>query len=333
MTIRRSASYGPRDEALAHGRSATRAHARGVRHGEQQSAGKGHHEPPRRRRAFPHHCHSRNARRRSDICCGSRYRIRNVSKVAALDPARLHKPVVRRAECRRRAVRHALAVARHSRPHHASDEAEARGRDHEDFVPGARALERPAADHAGLGQRAAAGRAHRGEDARRSRLPPKRCRAGRRRDRTSPRPLQPTGLPALPSSVGSTPRRTARRRWRRGVRSASAGKRASTSPKLSSRRRGKRALTWAGSTRRLGSRSGHGNREAIAWQFVVTKNGATSVAAASVEATRQAKKMAPDWEWTSAGHGSRPGGSRCGGTGGSSGGSTGPSVQFVSICR
>jgi hypothetical protein len=79
--------------------------------------------------------------------------------------------------------------------------------------------------------------------------------------------------------------------------------------------------------------SGHGNREAIAWQFVVTKNGATSVAAASVEATRQAKKMAPDWEWTSAGHGSRPGGSRCGGTGGSSGGSTGPSVQFVSICR
>ena len=79
--------------------------------------------------------------------------------------------------------------------------------------------------------------------------------------------------------------------------------------------------------------SGHGNREAIAWQFVVTKNGATSVAAASVEATRQAKKMAPEWEWTSAGHGSRPGGSRCGGTGGSSGGSAGPSIQFVSICR
>jgi hypothetical protein len=79
--------------------------------------------------------------------------------------------------------------------------------------------------------------------------------------------------------------------------------------------------------------NGRGNSEAIAWQFVVTKNGATSVAAASVETTRQAKKMAPEWEWTSAGHGSRPGGSRCGGTGESSGGSTGPSVQFVSICR
>ncbi len=79
--------------------------------------------------------------------------------------------------------------------------------------------------------------------------------------------------------------------------------------------------------------SGHGNREAIAWQFVVTRDGATSVAASSVQATREAKKMAPNWDWTSAGHGSRPGGTHCGGTGESGGGSTGPSVEFVSKCR
>jgi hypothetical protein len=90
-------------------------------------------------------------------------------------------------------------------------------------------------------------------------------------------------------------------------------------------------VSWRYETIKLPS--GHGSREAIAWQFVVTKDGATSVAASNVLATRQAKKMAPEWDWTSAGHGSRPGGSRCGGTGESGGGSTGPSVQFVSICR
>lgn len=77
----------------------------------------------------------------------------------------------------------------------------------------------------------------------------------------------------------------------------------------------------------------HGNAEAIAWQFVVTKAGAKSVAAASVDTTRSARKMAPYWEWTSAGPGTRPGGSHCGGSGGGGGGYAGPGVLFVSECR
>lgn len=71
--------------------------------------------------------------------------------------------------------------------------------------------------------------------------------------------------------------------------------------------------------------------EAIAWEFVVTKNGATSVAATEVDATKPADRMAPDWTWTGSG-GQRPGSSRCGGSGGSWGGWEGPTVEFVSVC-
>ena len=39
--------------------------------------------------------------------------------------------------------------------------------------------------------------------------------------------------------------------------------------------------------------------EAPAWQFVVTKDGATPVAAAEADATEPADHMAPDWTWTS----------------------------------
>lgn len=70
--------------------------------------------------------------------------------------------------------------------------------------------------------------------------------------------------------------------------------------------------------------------EAIAWEFVVTRDGATSVGASEADATRAANRMAPQWDWT----GSRwqgPGGSRCGGTGGSSGG-PGASLTFISVC-
>jgi hypothetical protein len=74
------------------------------------------------------------------------------------------------------------------------------------------------------------------------------------------------------------------------------------------------------------------NVTAVAWQFVVTKDGATSVNSADIESSK-GKGFAPDWEWTSAGHGSRPGGSRCGSTGGGDGGYAGPLVEFVSICR
>lgn len=76
-----------------------------------------------------------------------------------------------------------------------------------------------------------------------------------------------------------------------------------------------------------------GNAAAIAWQFVVTKTGATSVAAANVEETKQARKTAPEWEWTSAGPGNGLGGARCGGSGGGGGSYAGPAVEFVSKCR
>ena len=71
--------------------------------------------------------------------------------------------------------------------------------------------------------------------------------------------------------------------------------------------------------------------EAIAWQFVVTKNGATPVAAAEADATKSADRMAPDWDWTSSGARSQPGSSRCGGSGGGWGG-LGPMVEFISAC-
>jgi hypothetical protein len=72
--------------------------------------------------------------------------------------------------------------------------------------------------------------------------------------------------------------------------------------------------------------------EAVAWEFVVTKDGASSVAATEADATKAADHMAPDWSWTSSGPGDRPGGSRCGGFGTSGGGWAGPTVEFVSVC-
>jgi len=76
------------------------------------------------------------------------------------------------------------------------------------------------------------------------------------------------------------------------------------------------------------------NAEAIAWQFVVTRDGAMSVDSTSVESARAGSgRMAPDWQWTSSGWTGRPGGSLCGHTGGGGGGYPGPLVEFVSICR
>lgn len=71
--------------------------------------------------------------------------------------------------------------------------------------------------------------------------------------------------------------------------------------------------------------------EAVAWQFVVTKNGATPVAAAEADATKPANRMAPMWSWTRSGAQSHPGSSRCGGSGGSWGGAS-PNVEFISVC-
>ena len=76
------------------------------------------------------------------------------------------------------------------------------------------------------------------------------------------------------------------------------------------------------------------NTEVVAWQFVVTRSGATSVYSAEIETMKSGSgKSAPDWDWTSAGHGERPGGSRCGGSGSGGGGIAGPLVEFVSNCR
>lgn len=75
-----------------------------------------------------------------------------------------------------------------------------------------------------------------------------------------------------------------------------------------------------------------GNATVIGWQFVVTRDGATSVGSSSMESTRPANRMAPDWQWTTSGWKGRPGGSRCGGTGGGGGGYEGPFVEFVSVC-
>jgi hypothetical protein len=72
--------------------------------------------------------------------------------------------------------------------------------------------------------------------------------------------------------------------------------------------------------------------EAVAWQFVVTKDGATPVAAAEADATKPADRMAPGWSFTSSGvQRLGSGSSRCGGSGGSWGGTT-PTVEFISVC-
>ncbi len=79
--------------------------------------------------------------------------------------------------------------------------------------------------------------------------------------------------------------------------------------------------------------TGTGTGEAIAWDFVVTAGGATSVSSTTVDRTRGGTAMAPDWDWT----GTRwegPGGSRCGGEllSGGGGWRGGPLVEFVSVC-
>ena len=72
--------------------------------------------------------------------------------------------------------------------------------------------------------------------------------------------------------------------------------------------------------------------EAVAWEFVVTKDGATPVAAAEADATKPADRMAPDWSFTTSGvQRLGSGSSRCGGSGGSWGGTT-PTVEFISVC-
>jgi len=72
------------------------------------------------------------------------------------------------------------------------------------------------------------------------------------------------------------------------------------------------------------------NQQVLAWEFVVTRRGATSIASAEQETTRVGGGMARDWVWTSSGP--KPGGAgQCGGSGGGFG-PDGPLVTFISVC-
>jgi hypothetical protein len=67
--------------------------------------------------------------------------------------------------------------------------------------------------------------------------------------------------------------------------------------------------------------------EAIAWQFVVTKDGATTVAGMTRDATKTGNRMAPGWDWSGS-HWNGPDSSRCG----YEGLSGGPSIDFIDVC-
>lgn len=71
--------------------------------------------------------------------------------------------------------------------------------------------------------------------------------------------------------------------------------------------------------------------EAIAWEFIVTREKAIPVAASSVAATKQSSSgTIPFFDWSGAGWQSGGSGS-CGGTGFGWGG-TGPEIEFISAC-
>jgi hypothetical protein len=70
--------------------------------------------------------------------------------------------------------------------------------------------------------------------------------------------------------------------------------------------------------------------EAIAWEFVVTRDKATPVAASTLTASRATGQSAPSFAWNSKGWKSE-GAESCGGTGFAYGG-TGPDLEFISAC-
>jgi hypothetical protein len=73
------------------------------------------------------------------------------------------------------------------------------------------------------------------------------------------------------------------------------------------------------------------NTQALAWEFIVTRNGATSVSSANYATSRRGGRMAPDWFWFSSGP-KKSGDFQCGGSGGGSGDANGPDVAFMSAC-
>jgi hypothetical protein len=75
--------------------------------------------------------------------------------------------------------------------------------------------------------------------------------------------------------------------------------------------------------------------EEIAWEFVVTRDGATPVAAATAYATDSFHQMAPFWYWSRGGW-QFAGTGQCGGSSFIPSldlGTTGPIVRFIAACR
>jgi hypothetical protein len=74
----------------------------------------------------------------------------------------------------------------------------------------------------------------------------------------------------------------------------------------------------------------HRNTEAIAWEFVVPRSGATSVYSAQQDSTRSGGGLWHSWVWTGS-EWLKAGGSLCGGSDGGSGAGS-PAVVFVAFC-
>ncbi len=73
------------------------------------------------------------------------------------------------------------------------------------------------------------------------------------------------------------------------------------------------------------------NTEAIAWEFVVTRSGATSVYSAQQDTTRPGGGLWRSWAWSGS-EWQNSDRSLCGGSDGGFGGVNGPDVVFVSFC-
>jgi len=70
--------------------------------------------------------------------------------------------------------------------------------------------------------------------------------------------------------------------------------------------------------------------EAIAWEFVVTRDGAIPVAASTISATSSSGKTVPFFDWNGKGW-QQDGTSTCGGES-FAGGGTGPEIEFIAAC-
>jgi hypothetical protein len=82
----------------------------------------------------------------------------------------------------------------------------------------------------------------------------------------------------------------------------------------------------------------HGTWEAVAWEFVVTRDGAFTVSSDDIFGIKPGKhRYTPDWQWTRSGPKPGDGGANCrfmtGGSSGGSWGTAGPDIAWVSACQ